>query len=223
MAARWDEDRTDVGTELIRHLSKNARVSVEGRYSTYGYEENGGIVRDFDSVLLAAGAEKGLSKNLTVGGQIGAQMQSYDDDGIDDSTSPFVSLFVRGNTTPAFRLTGALTHAVRDSDAFPFASQEYSEVRGVVDWDTTPQTTLTFSGTYRMGDYDDVVPSAVPLVTLYGEPDGDETTIDVYGQVAFKVSDQMTVLLRQRYQDVDSDVWVSYSKNTTTLELTKYF
>ncbi len=222
MAERWDEDRTDAGVELIRHLGNNARVSAEGRYSTYGYENNG-IVRDFDSVLLAAGAEKGLSKHLTVGGQLGAQMQSYDDDGIDDSTNPFVSLYARGNTTPAFRLTGSVTHAVRDSDAYPFASQEYSEVRGIIDWDTTTLTTLTLSGTYRMSNYDDVIPSAAPLVALLGEPDGDETAIDVYGQVAFKVSDQMTVLLRQRFQDVDSDVWVSYTKNTTTLELTKYF
>ncbi len=71
MSLRWDEDSTQVGTELIRHLANKARVSVEGRYSTYGYENNGSIVRDFDSVLLALGAEKGLSKNLTVGGQIG--------------------------------------------------------------------------------------------------------------------------------------------------------
>ena len=96
-------------------------------------------------------------------------------------------------------------------------------MRGAVDWDTTPQTTVTVSGTYRMGEYDDVVPSAVPLVTLFGAPNGDETTIDVYGQVAFKVSDRMTVLLRQRFQDVDSDIWVSYTKNTSTLELTTYF
>jgi len=223
MADRWDEDRTDVGTKLIRRLGQNARVNVEGRYSSYGYENEAAIVRDFDSVLLAVGAEKALSKHLSIGGQLGGQTQSYDDDGIDDSTNPFLSLFVRGNTTPALRLTGGVTHAVRDSDAYPFASQEYTEVRGIVDWDTTPQTTLTLSGTYRISDYEDVIPSAVPLVTLLGEPEGDETTIDVYGQLAFKISDQMTVLLRQRFQDVDSDVWVSFTKNTTSLELTKYF
>ncbi|MBL7077528.1 MAG: hypothetical protein ISS31_08650 [Kiritimatiellae bacterium] len=223
MSDRWDEDRTDVGAQLVRHVSRNSRLTLEGRYSAYGYENSGLIMRDFDSILVAAGAEKGLSKNLSVGGQVGAQKQSYDDAGLDDSTNPFVKLFVRGSTTPAFRLTGSLTHAVRDADAYPFASQEYSEIRGVVDWDTTPKTTLTLSGTYRMSDYEDVVPSAVPLVTLLGEPEGDETAIDVYGQAAFKVSDQLTLLLRQRFHDVDSDVWVSYTKNTTTLELTKYF
>ena len=83
--------------------------------------------------------------------------------------------------------------------------------------------TLTCSGAYRMGEYDDVLPSAAFLTALIGAPEGDETVIDVYGQAAFKLNDELTLLLRQRYQDIDSDVWVSYSKNTTTLELTKYF
>jgi hypothetical protein len=223
MALRWDEDQTDVGSRLVRHLSKQSRLTLEGRYSAYGYESPDGVMRDFDSVLLAVGVERGLSKNLTVGAQVGAQKQAYDDDDIDDSTNPFVELSVRGNTTPGFRLHGALKHAVRDADAYPFASQEYSQFRGVIDWDTSPKTTLTLSGTYRLSKYEDVVPSAVPLITLIGLPNGDQTTIDVYGQVAYKVGDQLTLLLRQRFQDVDSDVWVSYTKNTTTLELTKYF
>jgi hypothetical protein len=223
MALRWDEDRADVGSRFVRHLSKQSRLTLEGRYSSYGYESPDAIMRDFNSVLLAVGTERGLSKNLTVGAEVGAQKQSYEDDDIDDSTNPFVELFMRGNTTPDFRLYGALKHAVRDADVYPFASQEYSQFRGVIDWDTSPKTTLTLSGTYRLSKYEDVAPSAVPLVALIGLPDGDQTTIDVYGQVAYKVSDQLTVLLRQRFQDVDSDVWVSYTKNTTTLELTKYF
>ena len=223
MAARWDEDRTDVGSEFIRHLSKNVQISIEGRYSMYDYESVGGVVRDFDSALLAAGAEKTLSRRVTLGGQIGAQAQAYDDDEIDGSTNPFFRLYLRGNTTPALRLTGSLSHAVRDADAYPFAPQEYSEVRGIVDWDTTSHITLTFSGAYSMSRYEEVLPSAAELVELYGEPDGDETSINVYGQIAYKVNDYLTVLLRQRYQDVDSDVWVSYTKNTATLEVTTYF
>lgn len=220
MSQRWDEDQLDAGAQLIQHMSQNLRLTLSGRYSAFGYEED---VRDFDSILLAAGAEKGISKNLMAGGRVGAQMQRYDDDGIDDATNPFVELFLRGSTTPAMRLSGTVTHAVRDSDAYPFASQEYSELRAKADWDTTPKTTLTLSGTYRESNYEDVVPSAVPFVSLYGEPDGDESTIDVYGQFAYKLSNQMTLQLRQRFEDVDSDVWVSYTKNTTTVELTKYF
>ena len=223
VASTSDEDRTDVGAKLTQHLSNNMRVTLESGYSMFGYESPGMIMRDFDSLLLAAGGEKVLSNNLTVGGQVGAQMQSYDDDGIDDSTNPFAKLFVRGNTSPSLRLSGTLTHAVRDADAYPFASQEYSELRGVVDWDTTPQVTLTLSGIYRLSDYEDVVPSAAALADFLGLTEGDETTIDVYGQAAYKVTDSCTLLLRQRFEDVDSDISTSYNKNTTTLELTKFF
>ena len=222
-AASSDEDRTDVGTELTQHLSNNTRVSLNVVYAMFGYESPGMITRDFDSLLLAGGVEKVLSKNLTVGGQLGAQMQSYDDDGIDDSTDPFAQLFIRGNTSPSLRLSATALHAVRDSDAYPFASQEFSELRGTIDWDSTPQLTLTVSGTYRLSDYEDVVPSEAALAALLGLTDGDETTIDVYGQAAYKVTDSCTLQLRQRFEDIDSDVSTSYNKNTTTLGLTKFF
>ncbi|NQU40437.1 MAG: outer membrane beta-barrel protein [Lentisphaerae bacterium] len=219
-ASTSDEDRTDAGIKLIQHFSGNTRASLEGRYSLYSYESPGLLMRDFDSILGALGVEKMLSKNLTVGGQLGAQMQSYDDPGINDSTSPFARLFVRGSTTPSLRLNTTLTHAVRDSDAFPFASQEYSELSARADWDTTPHVTLTLSGLYRLSNYDDVAPSAAALAALIGR---DETTIAVSGQAAYKLNDSLTVQVRQRFEDVDSDVSTSFSKNTTTLELTKHF
>ncbi len=224
VAATSDEDRLD-GTLTLRHyLTKTFNLRVYAAYSLFGYDSPADIQRDFDSAVGAVGVDNQLSQNLSVGALVGAQQQMYKDAGIDDGTSPFVTLYARGSTTPSLRLALEGTHAVRDADAYPYASQEYTEGRAKVDWDLSPRLTLSLNGTYRYSQYKDVAPSAAILFDFLGlETDGNETTIDTAATLAFKVSNQSTVRLVQRYENVDSDVSVDFTKNTTSLAFTQEF
>jgi len=215
-----DEDRLDGNLTLRHYLTKTLNLNLFGGYSLFGYDSPGNIERDFDSAIGALGVENMLSQNLSIGAQAGAQYLMYENEGIDNGTSPYVKVFVRGSTTPSLKLGLEGTRAVRDADAYPYASQEYSEGRAVMNWAMTARFSLDLSGTYRLSTYSDVVPSAGT-----GVDEGDETTIDLFAQLGFKIADKSLIQLGQRYENIDSDpgVGTSFTKNTTTLAFNQQF
>lgn len=218
-----DEDRLDVGAALLQEVGKTLDVGLQGGLSMFGYDSASGVQRDFDVYYGGVSVENQFSKHLRGGIVGGVQQATYDDAAIGDSTVPFAEVWLKGATTPSLKLRGAVKHGVRDADAFPFASQEYTEVRGRIKWDATAKASVTLRGKYVHGEYDDVLPSAAVLASLIGLPSGSEDTLDASAQLAYDITDNTTVRLRQRYEEVDSDVRVSFEKNTSTIELTTNF
>jgi hypothetical protein len=228
----FDEDRADVDGTYRLNVTKMVALQVMGQYSWFSLNSPD-FDRDFNSVLGAAGTEVTFTSRLRAGLMAGAQGQFYADPSLSDSVSPYGEIWIRGATIPALRLNGGITHAVRDSDFYPYSSQEYTDFRAGVAWDATPFITLGVDGTYRLASYDDVRPEALnPGAGIYADS-GDARIVDVVGRIAFNFTAKSSLQLAQRYENRDSDLdWIDglgrartsdFDKNTTTLVYSQQF
>jgi len=219
-----DEDRTDFGLIAWQQMDRTLVAFGEVRTSDFGYDSPGGIDRDFDMLFAAAGLEKDFSKNLRGRASFGWQFQEFNDPGLDKQDEPFAQVRIEGSTTPDLKLTAEATYAIRDSDAFPFASQTYSEIHGRGAWDVDSKVTLIAWSKYRVGNYDDSAPTTAGMDAFpTGQTGGDEKTLELAGEVGYKVSDDSSIKLVQHFEDVDSDVSKSFTKNTTSLVFSRHF
>jgi hypothetical protein len=217
-----DEDRTDVGGRLWHRLQRTRALFLDGRGSVFGYEQPNGVKRDFDLLTAVAGVENVFNQNLRGTLAFGWQWQDFDDPGLDEQDEPFVQVSLQGTMTPATRLTAQVTHAIRDADAFPYASQQYTEYYGRLEWDASALLTLAAYGKVRAGDYDDAAPITAAGVegVLAG---GDEDAVVAAVEAGYKLDDRTAVRLIQHYEDVESDVTADFTRNTTSLILTRHF
>jgi len=153
---------------------------------------------------------------LQGGVDLGISSVEYDDGSLDSEVFPYVSIDGRVSPSPSTRITGRVGHGVRDSDVYPFASQEYTEFKGSVEVDASASVTVGLNATYRLSEYDeDALPAAG--VGLAAATSGDEDTIVVQAEASLKVADNARVKATYRVEDVESDVETSYTKNTGIL------
>ena len=238
-ASESDEDRTDGGVILYGDLSPTLALVVLANYANYGFSSKFGLDRDFDAALGAIGLEKIFTQSLRGGAKAGAQSVQYKDKGLDSQVSPYGELWLKGWTIPSTMLALDLTHGVREADAYPFASQEYTDLRGDMEWAMTESKRfiLNLTGVYRISHYSgsqDLPPSIVQAIQ--NNPDlafflsqiglqdsGDVKTIEEEIGVTYRMTETSSLKFTQRYEDVNSEVGVSYTKNAFSLALTKQF
>ena len=220
VASESDETRADGQLMFLRRLQPTLTVNGFARYSDFAFESSRNLDRDFTSWLFAVGGEVEATPSIKIGAAAGVQTQDFSDNAIDPGEVPYGNIWVHGRTTPALRLTGEATHGLRDADAYPYASQIYTDVRGKAELDVVPQlTTLALSVTYRLSSYEDQIPgsaSADEFVSESGKG-GEETRWIVEGSAKYRVTPVTEVVLAQRYEDSDSDVSEPFKRNTTKL------
>jgi hypothetical protein len=222
-AELWDEDSAELGFGLWRQLGPTFGGKLVGRYYSYAYEPAvvpalGTFERDFTVLVGGLGMEKALSPQLRAGAVVGWANVEYKEDLLSSQSGPYGEVTLRGALAPNARFDGALSHSFRDSDAWPFPSQEYTQLSGRFEWDSSDVLTLGCSAVYRMGDYE--VETDVPEL---GDISEDETVIVASVDATVKVGPRTQVKVAQRYEDVDSDVRESYTKNTTAVSLAVTF
>jgi len=224
VADESDEDAMSVGARLWRQIAPSVGIDFDVRTTSYGFESAMGIERDFDVLLAGAGIEKVFNPNLRGSVRAGWQRAEYDDDALDTQNEPYLSAELRGQTAPTARLIASVTHGIRDADAYPFASQSYTDARGRLELDATPKLMLGFQGTYRLSEYEkDSRPSTAAVASFPKATSGDETTIVLQGDAAFKLTDRSSLKFIQRLEDIDSDVGESFTKNTSIAVATMAF
>ncbi|MGQ9661427.1 MAG: outer membrane beta-barrel protein [Kiritimatiellia bacterium] len=221
VAESSDEDRLDVGGFVRCYVQPTVGLDAVVTFSDYGFENPWGIRRDFSTLFAGAQLEKIFTPNFRGGLRAGVQLVDYKDQGLDNDTAPAGQIYVGGSTVPSLRLNAAFTMGVRNADVYPYASQNYWEAHGGVDSDVGPKVTVFASGTYRRSDYDDAAPdSARWLFSQLGiRPGGQETTIVGQIGLGYKLTDESSIRIAYSYEDVDSEVDQSFTKNTGTVSL----
>jgi hypothetical protein len=212
-----DEDRIDGIIKTIFQATPTMSTYGTVMYSDYSFEDSRGLDRDFSSVLVALGVEQTINPQLSVGASLGVQSQDYDDADIEVDEVPYAAVWAQARTIPTTRIRGEVSHGLRDSDVYPFASQEYTEVKASIEWDVLPRVMLGVTGLYRNSDYDDAAPGTAAAGDFVGITDGEEDKIIAQGEIAYKFNERNRLSLVQRYEDVDSDVAWDYTKNTTRI------
>ncbi|MCX7591092.1 MAG: outer membrane beta-barrel protein, partial [Kiritimatiellae bacterium] len=216
-----NEDRLDLGGLLRWYLQPTIGCDAIVTFSDYGFDSPGRVERDFSTLFGGVGIEKIFNPNLRGGIKAGVQVVDYKDNTLDNGTAPAGQIYVGGSTVPSMRVNGAVTFGVRNADVYPYASQEYWDVRGGVECDVAAQVMVFASGTYRRSDYDTEVPAAAVQVfrRLGINPGGEETTVVGQIGVGYKLTHESSVRLAYTYEDVDSEVGQNFTKNTGTLAL----
>ena len=213
-----DRDQLDVGGYLWRQIQPTLGVRGRATYSMYTYGSGDTELADRDFNMLSGSVEmlKRLNPAFIGNLAVGAQMAEYSSDAIDSQFSPYAQIGVAGEVRPDLRINAALTHGLRESYAAPYASQTYDQFFGRVELDTSENVTVAAFGTYRISKYDEEVD---PTGVAAG---GDETTVQVGADVTVRMG-QIALKVGHTYEDVDSDVFLSFKKNTTSASMLVQF
>jgi len=218
VASRSDEDETRAKIEHRYQLNETLSTLLTGAYSIFAYDNTRGLDRDFNSVIGAVGLQNAFTPNTLGSLSVGGQSREYSDSGLGSDTMPYVRASLEGLLQSDLRVGAVLGHGVRDADAYPFASQEYTEFRGFANADIGSRTKLRGSATYRLSTYDEGdVPSGATAADFPKATSGDETTIVGDIEVAFQAMEHVAFFAGHRYEDIDSDVGQAYTKNTSRI------
>ncbi len=219
-----DQDQT--GGELTGRLmlsdtlAGTAMVGAE-MYDTKDYYN---LQRGFDTYYGGLGAEQAFTQTILVNGMVGVQQATYEDDQIDDMTSPMARVGIKAQVAQNAYLTGQIRHQLDNAYSYPFVATKHTSAFAKFDLQATKMLGFGLFGEYRLEDYDsDMVSPSAPAEAFLKDRSGQETTILAMASASLNLTQTTKVTLSQLYEDVDSDVLVSFTRNATTLSLIQDF
>ena len=227
VAGESDENNMGVCLTAWRQVQRTLAALLVLDAAKYGYDSYLGIERGFQAISAGAGLEKIVNRNVSFNLRGGMIAVDYEDKSLKSESQPFVS-FDLTVTRPAARIKAALAYLLRDSDVYPFASQECIQLDTTMQWDFSELLTFGVNGTYRVGKYSDN--TLTPTAQAYQsasifQTSGNEKTLILGGDITYKFGPVSTtsIKLSQTYEKVDSDVSISYTRNATGLMLSQQF
>lgn len=231
VAVFGDEDSFGGGMRIGFTLSPTLTLALLGNVSDFNYETatyaDSDVERGYMTYFGGLGVQKIMNQHLRVGGQAGWKVIEYDDSSVDSSSEPYLSADATISTIPSVRLMFGASYSLRDSDVFPFQSQTFTDAHARFEVDATKRLTLGVAGAYRIGKYDsDTLPEGVTAQDLIDRGfafEGDEESIVAGADVALHLAYGLEIKVAQQYEDVDSDVGTSFTRNTTSLTAAKKF
>lgn len=213
IARTSDETITTLGAEHRYQINHTLRSVVGVTYGLFAYDSS--VERDFDSLLGKLGLENAFSPNTLGRFIVGWQGSEFDNSDLDSKDEPYLLASLETRTGEDLSVGGEVSHGIRDTDAYPFAAQTYSQFRLFADFDITPSLMLRGYGIYRLSEYDkDDLPAGVVAPTFKGIDGGDDTTIVADLMLDYTIIENVALYLGYRYEDVDSEVGQSYKKNS---------
>jgi len=214
VAEQYDEDVVEGGLQVLRQLRETIAAKAIGRVVDYGYREIADVAtRDFTVLIAALGMDKNFTPKVRGGFALGWASANYKNDALGADDGPYGEITIRGELQPDKRVDVALSHSMRDSDAYPYPSQEFTELSTRGEWGAlNAKVIVGLQGVYRLGNYDTEFASGGVNYAA-----GDDTTVVLAADVAVKVGNQGTVKFIQKFEDVSSDVRLPYTKNTSSL------
>jgi len=228
VADESDEDSLMGGVYLRAKLGgKNSAMGIGGEVGEQNYSSAKGLERGFTTAKFVAGLENAHA-NLRTSVRAGIQTVEYDDAALGSDELPSASASIEYIQTPEREMPGnrfalSASYGLRESDVYPFAAQKTTAVSALWDMEVVPSSVmLTLSASYRLGEYErDALPAGGSVDPNTGSlrAVGDETTVVGSLEVVYKVNSNTSLRGAQVYEDVDSDVRPSFTKNTTRLAL----
>ncbi len=213
IAKTSDEGSTTLNAVHRYQINQTLRSVLGASYIMYTYDNS--LNRDFDSIIAKVGLENSFTPTTLGVLTVGLQTRDFDDSDMDVDDEPYLLASLENKTGSDLTLGASVGHGVRDTDSFPFSSQIYTELRGFGHLYLAPEIVLSAVFTYRMSEYDeDTIPANVVAEDFLFDTNGDETTIVGDLNLAFNMIHNVSMFVGYRYEDIDSDVAQSYSKNT---------
>jgi opacity protein-like surface antigen len=223
-AARSDEDRLHAGLILSRELNQTLSALLLVGAERTDSENDLGLDRGFDTAYAALGINKSLTQKTAFSLIAGAQGAEYEDDDLDSQVSPYLRASVKSEISRTLVFNAQASHQISQAYSYPFSSQNHTSIFGKMDWQAMSRLQLGLFLEYRIEDYDsDSVSESAPASAFLADRSGEEITLLGRASATVKLADRTKVTLAHLIEDVDSDVFVSFTRNATSLTLTQEF
>lgn len=221
VARESDEDRLAGSITLIHQIAPTMGFVVFGGYADYGYETGSrNILRDVSAFTGGIGLENIFSPELRGGIRFGYSKADFEDSRLGSTTAPYADISARISPKPDTALSLGITHMLRNSDVYPFASQENTEASSKIEIQSSERLMFSILVVYRIGKYEqDMLPPEGTDIPL--RQSGDDKLFLTTAQINVRLTDKASLTFSYSYEDVSSDVDESYSKNTVSIAFSK--
>jgi hypothetical protein len=223
-----ENDETSMDGRLLLYremVSGKLGVMLTGEYQTFDYESSRDLDRGFGSTAGGLGLEMRPGKYLRGTVYAGYMQLDYQDSEMGSASAPYANILIRLAPHDMTEARVTASYMLRNADVYPFASQEETAVGVGLTWRPEVSWTVDAGCDYRHGSYDsDSAPVSSSDPTYVVPAGGDEDRIVLQGSVKYTFASESTsIKLGQTYEDSDSDVSYSFTRNATRLEFNKGF
>ena len=214
LSGRWAAQRYDdsklsdsdfdsyVGGLTLRHqLVPETTLIGEFRYEGVDYN---GPDRGSKSLYAGGGVEQIFSPNLIGSMRGGYQRKDFNSNRISSETAPYVDVSATFLPSPSTRISGGVGYSMFESEVFPFANQDRTQVFGSLAHDFTARVSFYLTGSYSIDSYDaqqTVEDPDNPTITAKG---GDENVGQVSTRVTYQLNRSNWLEMGWQYVDFDS-------------------
>lgn len=211
---RYDDDSVSTnedfdlyvgGLTLRQQIVRETTVLGELRVESVDYN---GFDRGSDSFIAGLGVEQVFSPNLLGSLSGGYQEKEFNDDAIETQTSPYGDASLTFLPSPATRITGGAGYSLFETDVFPYANQERTQVYMSLAHDLTARVSLYLTGSWTRGDYD-----AEQSVEQNTVKSGDENIGQISARATYKINRNHWLEAGWQYVDFDSGLEDSQGNN----------
>lgn len=201
VSASSDYDQVVGGLSLISSLDARSLLAGEATYDSTDYEDG---VRSYESTQLGLSLERQLSETSFFNVRGGYEFRTFDEDGIDDADSPYVSGGLAFNASPETKLNLGVGYYLSQTPTSSFASQEKTVFSVGVDQALSSDLSLNVGASYAFGSYDSDYATSVAGENADLSPD--DTVVRVGARLAYLVNPANTVEVGWQYVDYDTDL-----------------
>lgn len=206
VAEREDYTIVTAGANLRHQLVPETSIQGELRLEEISYDEND---RGSESLQAGGALEHAFSPGF-LGGVRGGYMQRSFEADIDDETTPYADASVTLLPSPETRVSSGIGYTLRETDVFPYASQNRLSFLASIAHNFTSRLGLFLSATYYVSELDGQQAAGEELEDF---PDGEETGIQLSSKLSYRINRSNTVELNWQFVDLDTDVREDYVRN----------
>jgi hypothetical protein len=216
-----DYDIYAAGLTLRHELQVKSAVLGEYRFESTEYNDDD---RSSESQYLGAGIEQIFNPTLLGNLRGGAQFKTFNDEDIDDETSPYVDGSLTFLPSPRTRLTAGVGYSMFEADVTSYANQDRLVSYLSLAHDLTARIALYLAGSYQLSEYNadqSVDPAAVLGPDENGDAitvqDGDEEVAQISARASYKLNRGNWLELGWQYLDLTSDLREDFERNRIEL------
>jgi hypothetical protein len=233
VAEESDEDRF---TGILRYERLHKRSLFLSAFGRYLFSERETLYRDTPEGLIeldrglyavagGLGARQVFSKYLQAHLDVGYEFVDYDSPDVDDNSAPLIDFRVINTPNEDHTITFDVLYAILDSYRFPYSSQNHFHFYVGWDWNILDNLTYGLNCEYRIENYEaERIGTNIPESALEEiVDDGDVITLFVRTYIQYQLPYEVDLRLAYSYEDTDSDVSATYTRNDVRLTAGKTF
>ena len=145
VAIESDENTTTADLIMWHQLARTLGVLATVRGTDLDYYHDSEVDRDYIGTAAGLGLDKIFSKTIRGSVRAGWNQAEYSDSDLESEGSPYFGIDLSVEPMPSRRFVTGAKYQIRESHAYPHASQESSVIHARAELDVASRVTLKFA------------------------------------------------------------------------------